>query len=195
MSRAKWLALIAGVLALLLGGRMVLRYLDWQASEAARSPAAGIDVAELETLAKAACLCTRTKGKAGEAACWQEYKAATALPIAGGYGTACAPVSTETDCFMTAEGETCVVTGYSVNGGTDRTLNRDLCSADEAQAVEGAYRQGWLGPDSKEPDPGNSADWQASDDRANAAVDRVLREIMDGKQVAPAGPVSGGCTG
>ncbi len=96
MNRAKWVALIAGVLALLLGGRMVLRYLDWQASDAARSPAAGIDVAELETLAKAACLCTRTKGKAGEAACWQEYKAATALPIAGGYGTACAPVSTET---------------------------------------------------------------------------------------------------
>ena len=37
--RTKWLALIAAVLALVLGGRMVLRYLDWQASEASRNPA------------------------------------------------------------------------------------------------------------------------------------------------------------
>lgn len=37
--RTKWLALIALVLALLLGGRMVLRYLDWQASDANRSTA------------------------------------------------------------------------------------------------------------------------------------------------------------
>jgi hypothetical protein len=38
--RARWLAGIAGVLVLLAGGRMVLRYLDWQASETARSSAA-----------------------------------------------------------------------------------------------------------------------------------------------------------
>lgn len=37
--RTRWLALIATVLALVLGGRMVLRYLDWQASEANRTPA------------------------------------------------------------------------------------------------------------------------------------------------------------
>lgn len=36
MSRRRWLVLIAGVLALLAGGRMGLRYLDWQAPEAAR---------------------------------------------------------------------------------------------------------------------------------------------------------------
>lgn len=40
MTRSRWLTLIAGVLALLLGGRMVLRYLDWQASENARQQAA-----------------------------------------------------------------------------------------------------------------------------------------------------------
>jgi hypothetical protein len=40
--RRKWLVAIALLLALLLGGRMVLRYLDWQASEAERSsPATG----------------------------------------------------------------------------------------------------------------------------------------------------------
>ncbi len=36
MSRKRWITLIAGVLILLVAGRMVLRYLDWQASEATR---------------------------------------------------------------------------------------------------------------------------------------------------------------
>ena len=36
MSRKKWIALIGGAMILLLAGRMVLRYLDYQASEAAR---------------------------------------------------------------------------------------------------------------------------------------------------------------
>lgn len=41
MSRTRKLVLVAaGVLVLLAGGRMVLRYLDYQASEASRSAAA-----------------------------------------------------------------------------------------------------------------------------------------------------------
>ncbi len=39
MTRKQWLALIAGALVLLLAGRMVLRYLDWHASEAQREQA------------------------------------------------------------------------------------------------------------------------------------------------------------
>ncbi len=39
MKRSKWLVVIGAVLALLLAGRMVLRYLDWQASEAQRQQA------------------------------------------------------------------------------------------------------------------------------------------------------------
>ena len=35
--RTKWLASIALVLALIVGGRMGLRYLDYQASEASRT--------------------------------------------------------------------------------------------------------------------------------------------------------------
>ena len=38
-NRKSWLATIVVVLAVLLAGRMALRYLDWQASEAARSHA------------------------------------------------------------------------------------------------------------------------------------------------------------
>lgn len=39
VNRTSWLKLIAGVLVLLLIGRMGLRYLDWQASEAQRADA------------------------------------------------------------------------------------------------------------------------------------------------------------
>ena len=37
MNRRRWIVLAAAVLVLLAGGRMVLRYLDWQASEAERA--------------------------------------------------------------------------------------------------------------------------------------------------------------
>lgn len=39
MSRKRWIALLAGVLILLVAGRMMLRYLDWQASAATRQQA------------------------------------------------------------------------------------------------------------------------------------------------------------
>ncbi len=39
MNRKRWIALIAGVLILLVAGRMALRYIDWQASEATRQEA------------------------------------------------------------------------------------------------------------------------------------------------------------
>lgn len=40
MNRTRWLALIAGVLAVLVAGRMGLRYLDWETSEQARAATA-----------------------------------------------------------------------------------------------------------------------------------------------------------
>lgn len=195
MSRMKWLVVIATVLLMLFGGRMALRYLDWQASEAQRSPAARIDLANLQSLASAACTCARGKDEAGKEACWQAYEAAVPAASTGGYVTACAPVSTETDCFATAAGEACVVTGYNANGASDPDLDQTLCTAEEAQAVEYAYEQGWLGPDGVAPQPGDRADWDAANRRANAAVDRVMRRIMNGEKVAAAGPVSDGCTG
>lgn len=39
MSRKGWAALIAGAIILLFAGRMVFRYLDWQASQSARDEA------------------------------------------------------------------------------------------------------------------------------------------------------------
>lgn len=199
--RALLLALTAAGLAAVLGGRMGLRYLDSQASEAVRTETASrltaasdLDKDRLQALANAACNCTRSKGDANEEACWQDYKAATAPFELNGVGTACAPVSTEMDCIATAAGETCIVTGYSVNAGSGDASGSDLCTVEEARAVEQAYQQGWLGADGKEPDPQNSADWDASNSRANAAVDQVLGQIAKGKRVAAASPVKGGCT-
>jgi hypothetical protein len=195
------LVLIAAGLAAIIGGQTVLRYLDWQTSEAVRTEvvsgltaASGLDKDRLQVLATAACNCTRSKGDALEEACWQDYKAATAPFALNGVGTACAPVSTEMDCIATAAGETCIVTGYSVNAGSGDASGSDLCTVEEARAVEQAYQQGWLGPDGKEPDPQDSADWDASNSRANAAVNQVLGQIAKGKRIAAASPVKGGCT-
>lgn len=193
MSRKQWIAAIAGLLVLVLGGRMVLRYFDWEASEAQRN--ARIDAARLQGLAAAACSCTRTKGKSAENACWKEFRAATLGPSKGGDVTACAPVSTQTECFATKSGEVCVVTGYDANGVSDPTLDTRLCTAAEAQAVEQASHEAWVGPDGKAPDPDDTTDWDASSKRVGAAINRVVRRIMNGESVAPAGPISGGCTG
>lgn len=195
MTRKNWIVLTAAVLALLLGGRMVLRYLDWQASEAQRASDARVDVAALQSLASAACQCARAEGEAGEDACWHDYKAAIPSAPTGGYGTSCAPVSTETECFATASGEVCIVKGYYANGASDPALDKTLCTAEEAKAVEYAYEEGWLGPDGEAPNPDDSADWDASNQRANAAVNRVMRQIMNGEEIAAAGPVSESCTG
>jgi hypothetical protein len=39
VNRRRWLALFAAILVLILGGPMVLRYLDYQATEASRAAA------------------------------------------------------------------------------------------------------------------------------------------------------------
>lgn len=182
-------------MTLLVGGWLGLRNLDWSASEEAPTTPTSADVARLQSLASAACSCTRAKGDAAKNACWKEFKAATLGPSISGDATACAPVSTETECFAIESGTICVVTGYYTNGVSDPTLDARLCSASEAQAVEQASHHAWLGPDGKAPDPDNTADRDASGKRENAAINDVVRRIMNGETVVPAGPVSDGCTG
>ncbi|MBA4768278.1 MAG: hypothetical protein H2049_11700 [Porphyrobacter sp.] len=87
------------------------------------------------------------------------------------------------------------MTGYHANGVSDPTLDTRLCTATEAQAVEQASHDAWLGPDGKTPDPDNAADWDASGKRTSAAINQIVRRIMSGETVTSAGPVSGGCTG
>lgn len=187
--------MIVSVLALLTGGWAFLGY-SFRPEPAVPPPVASrADAARLQALASNACLCTRAKGESAEAGCWKEFRAATTGPSIGGDATACAPVSTETECFRTKSGEICVVTGYHANGVSDPTLDTRLCTATEAQAVEQASHDAWLGPDGKTPDPDNAADWDASGKRTSAAINQIVRRIMSGETVTSAGPVSGGCTG
>ncbi|MBU7581080.1 MAG: hypothetical protein KAF27_11560 [Porphyrobacter sp.] len=177
MTRRKWLVLIAGVLALLIGGRMGLRYLDWQASQAQR--AAKVAVPRLQSLATAACICAREKGEAGEAGCWQQYKAAIADFDVSGVATACAPISTELDCITTAGGEECIVTSHG-NG---------LCTAEEAAAADRAWTQA-LNAEGDISTLDEAARARA-DKRANAALRDVTERIRRGERItAASGPGS-----
>lgn len=181
MSRKTWIALIAGVLVLLTGGRMVLRHLDWQASEAARVAPAGPDFAKLQALATGACRCTREKGDAASAACWQNYKAAIAGFQVNGMATACEPISTEFDCIVTDAGEKCIVTGYGDG----------ICTPEEADAADIAWTQGL----NAEGEFGTLDD--AAPDRATKRADAAFRNVVErigrGERVSPvSGPDSCG---
>lgn len=195
MIPSRGIALIAGVLALLTAGWALLGQSFRQEPAAQRTVASRADAARLQALASAACLCTRAKGESAKGECWKAFKAIAPGPSTGGYATACAPVSTQTDCFTTAAGEVCVVTEYNANGVNDPNLDTRLCTAAEAQAVEYALQQAWRGPDGKDPDPDDKADWDASSKRANAAINRVVGRIMNGQTIDASGPVSEGCTG
>lgn len=163
--------------------------------------------ADLEGLEKAAfdsCMCQRNGGS--EAACDRGYsdaRDALMLEIYGsadaewpaGSATACAPVSSETDCFEFSDGTKCISTGFYVNGASRDMPVRQVCTADEALAIEQAYEQGWLGPDGHEPDPNDSDAWSAANERANAAVDETLRRILAGETIAVNEPSSESCVG
>ncbi|WP_073973182.1 hypothetical protein [Erythrobacter donghaensis] len=168
MSRKRWIAAIAGLLVLVLGGRMVLRYFDWEASEAARP-----DLANLQTLATSACRCAREVGDGASNACWQEYKAAIAGFQVSGMATACEPISTELDCIVTDAGEKCIVTGYG-NG---------ICTPEEADAADIAWTQG-LHAEGEFGTLSDAARERATK-RADAAFKNVIERIRRGERLAP----------
>lgn len=188
--------MIAGALALLIGGRMVLRYLDKQASEASRVPVLatypddGIDPAmpaskageaRLQALATGACRCSRERGGASKEACWQDYKAAIEPFTINGVANLCAPISTELDCIATDAGEKCIATSFS-NG---------ICTAEEADAADHAYTQA-LNAEGEFSTLGEAAAVRANE-RAGAAFRDVVERIRRGERLAaPLGP--GGCT-
>lgn len=177
MNRTRWLMLIAGVLVLLLGGRMVLRYLDWQMSDAART-----EVAHLQTLATSACRCTREKGEAASEACWQEYKTAIAGRKVGESTTMCWPVSPSLDCISIYGSEECIVTEYGDG----------ICTKEEAQAVEAAFSAALNAEGNF--DTLDDAAKSRANERSNAALEAILKRIQRGERIA-AGTSSGGCAG
>lgn len=135
------------------------------------------ELVALERLAEAACRCERAAGKPGT--CWKDYRNRTAGPSPLQMASACAPVSTEIECFMVNGKESCIVTGR--NGS-------QLCSDAEAKAFEaasnGAMERGLRAH------PGHM---ERADKAANAAGERVIDSIRRGI-VPSVDPSSQGCS-
>ncbi len=112
----------------------------------------------------------------------------------GGAATACAPISTTSECYEFADGVQCVTTEYNVVGASRDFAVREVCTVEEARAVEQAYEDGWIGPDGQKPDPEDAAEWSAANDRSNAALNAMLRNILDGGDVPPT-QSNNGCAG
>lgn len=210
MNRKRWTALVAGGLVVLAGAGTVLLYLGWQATEAARIARGGsrLDAVaagfpEVERASLEACLCRRKNGP--DAACDAIYTTARDAMLKRAYAGAtppppnqeismCAPVATEVECFDFADGYRCFTARYDVVAAGKYAPLDEVCSAEEARAVEYAQEQAWLGPDGKAPDSRDQAGFDAASRRANAAIDDVLRRLKAGDPVsAPAS--SSGCAG
>lgn len=205
MNRAKWVALIAGVLALLLGGRMVLRYLDWQASDAARSKpgaprltAVAAGFSEVERASLDACLCRRKGGS--DAACDVIYTGTrdqmlkrvfgNSPPPADVADVSSAPVSNEVECFAFADGQRCLTTRFYVVVSSENSALDEVCTAEEERAIEQASESAWCGPDGKEPASNDQAAIEAANRRSITAIDEVLRRIKSNEQLRAPPPKS-----
>jgi hypothetical protein len=88
--------------------------------------------ASLQTKAVKACLCERSGGKSSGEKCWADYENDLRDRDVQSMATACAPVSTRSDCFTVNGKEDCVTTGYSVF--FDPSIK--LCTENEAKAIE-----------------------------------------------------------
>jgi hypothetical protein len=108
--------------------------------------------------------------------------------------TACAPVSSTIECFAFTDGTKCVDLGFEVVVASRDIEVSEVCTIAEARAIEQANQEGWLGPDGHEPNPGDKAEWDAANQRSNAATDAMLRRILAGGPV-PEATLEGGCTG
>lgn len=160
------------------------------------------DLGSLEAAALQSCLCARNGGD--PSACETIYDEARDALVKRVYGnraaategpmaTACDPVSSESECFAFTDGTRCVDLGFYVTVANEESLTNTICTVQEAQAVEQAYQQGWLGSDGVEPDANNEAEWALANERANEAVNEVLRRIIAGEKLAAAS-TDGGCT-
>lgn len=209
MNRTAILGLLALVLLVAVGGWLAQRFFpDYQASGQAVGPApqrasTEVDVATVEEAAVESCMCRRKGGK--EADCEAIYSGARDTLLkeiygrsdvegSGGNATACAPVSSESECFEFTDGTKCIDTGFYVSGASDARPIREVCTVEEAQAIEAAERRGSLGPNDKEPNPNDQTEWSSANKRANSAVDETLRRILAGETIPPT-KLANGCVG
>ena len=162
-----------------------------------------VDFSKIEAAALNSCLCRRTGGsdkkcetiyaRARDALLEQIY-GGTKVERDGVAATSCAPVSSTTECFNFTDRTKCIDLGFDVVVASQDLEVREVCTINEARAIEQAYEQGWLGPDGQEPNPDNEAEWGSANRRSNEAVNEMLRRILAGEAV-PEATLEGGCTG
>lgn len=162
------------------------------------------DLDSLQEIALASCMCERNGGSEPECRNAYEdekekllgriYGGRTPVDLLATSATACAPVSTEMDCFEFSDGEECISTSFHVNGASNDFVVKTVCSISEARAIEQAFEEGWLGPNGTEPNPEDAAEFRAANKRANKAVDDMLRRILAGRPI-PETSSLGRCVG
>lgn len=145
--RTKLLAAIAVLIAVVVGGGLVVRYKE-NAKRALTevptasddsvddptAPAESVNEVRLQKLATTSCQCAQKTGNLHDAECWREYKAAVRPFKPGGVAEACVPISAGYDCIATDEGEKCIITEFSIIGS-----DSFVCTENEARAVESAH--------------------------------------------------------
>lgn len=133
-----------------------------------------VNLANLRSLARSSCECEMEGGDTE--VCSADFLAESdriralihgdqQAPIGASFvGTACAPVSTESTCLAFSDKEECFITGYNVNGASNRDGRQPVvCSAGDAQAIERAFVEA----------PNPNAGFEA--------VDTTLERILAGK--------------
>lgn len=191
-----------------LGGWLTEQYSDWLGSGELNSPVPQLtsieaNFPEVKSAAFESCMCLRDG--VAEASCAAIYEDARDamlrkvygsgdLPNAGPSITACAPVSSENECFEFTDGVECVDTRFHVNCATGEFPTKIVCTIEEARAIEHAYALGWLRPDGKKPGPDDPVEWSAANKRANRAVNDMLGRILAGESL-PSTESGSGCSG
>ena len=157
-------------------------YANQPENEIPASPAiSNVEFARLEKLAALACECRMRGGDTAN--CNQKYDKAKVKYAPSGGATACAPISTEMDCFG-EDGRNCIVTGYSINAIQD---DISLCRTEDAQAVEEAYARAFEGINKDD-----QGELSKAVEAGRAAIIATLKRIRDGESVA-IGKSSDGC--
>lgn len=161
-----------------------------------------VDLDGLERIAERACLCTRSGDE--KSSCWREFanaKAGIEAKIFGnqvrpdgqfGYGSACAPVSIESECFPFADGEHCVVTGYDPNGASQAYRDVLVCTRGEAQEIERASAAPFY-IDGIRIDGTDQAAWDQANDQSQHGIDRVMAKIRRGDTFKESETLANGC--
>lgn len=153
-------------------------------------------------LAVTACTCVRSGNDEGE--CWRKYEAKKAAVDDRIYGgrfrfadqtateSACAPVSTELECFEFTDGERCIVKRYRPVQYSEANGDVMVCTKAEAQAIIDASNAPFY-PDGRFVGYDNKEAWQRANRESVDGVDKILSRIRRGEHFTERESISGDC--